>query len=625
MRRDKQEAQAQFTRRSLLLSGLGAGAFAALSARMYGLQVLEQDAYRLLSEQNQFNFRLQPPARGRLLDRFGEAIAENRESYRLMIVRDQAGDPRAALERLSRYMPISETRIERILRAVSRTSRFTPVTVAEDLDWETFARINLHLPDLPGITPDVGEVRTYPRPYDFAHVTGYVQAAPPEAANDDPLLLHPGFRIGRTGAELQHEDRLRGSAGQLKVEVNATGRVMREIPEQSIPSIPGQDVTLTLDARAQRTAMEALGDQSASAVGLDVVNGEILVLASTPSFDPNAFVLGIGTEAFASLNNNPYRPLFNKATTGLYAPASTVKLISALAALEHGLVDPEETVYCAGHTRLGNRDFHCWRRQGHGRMNLHEAVKQSCDVYFYEIANRLGIERYREMMLSCGLGEYFDIELPFPRRAEGLVPSPAWKRARRNEPWTTGDTYNVGIGQGALLASPLQLAVMTARIATGRQVTPTLTRQTGAAPNFASMGWSAEHLALVQHSMSGVVNEPGGSAYWPLGTRGLDLDGLQMAGKTGTSQVYSITTEERAAGVRDQDDLPWRLRNHGLFVSYAPVSAPRYVVSVVIEHGGGGTRAAIPAQAILRDLVRRDPSNARPDMLASAARPTTEG
>jgi penicillin-binding protein 2 len=331
------------------------------------------------------------------------------------------------------------------------------------------------------------------------------------------------------------------------------------------------------------------------------------------------------TEAFASLNNNPYRPLFNKATTGLYAPASTVKVMSSLAALEHGVTDPEETIYCGGHTRLGNRDFHCWRRQGHGRMNLHEAVKQSCDVYFYEMANRLGIERYREMMLSCGLGQYFDIGLPFPRRAEGLVPSPAWKRARRNEPWTTGDTYNVGIGQGALLASPLQLAVMTARIATGRQVTPTLTRNVGAVPDFAPMGWNAEHLDHVNRAMSGVVNEPGGSAYWPLGTRGLDLDGLEMAGKTGTSQVYSISTEERAAGVRDQDDLPWRLRNHGLFVSYAPVSAPRYVVTVVIEHGGGGTRAAGPAQAILRDLVRRDPSNARPDMLASAARPTTEG
>ena len=625
MRRDKQEAQAQFNRRSLLLSGFGAAAFAALGARMYGLQVLEQDAYRLLSEQNQFNFRLQPPARGRLLDRFGEPLAENRESYRLMIVRDQAGDPRAALERLSRYMPLSETRIDRILRAVSRTSRFTPVTVAEDLDWETFARINLHLPDLPGITPDVGEVRTYPRPYDFAHVTGYVQAAPPEAANDDPLLLHPGFRIGRTGAELQHEDELRGSAGQLKVEVNATGRVMREIPEQSIPSVPGRDVTLTLDARAQRTAMEVLGDQSGAAVGMDVITGEILVLASTPSFDPNAFVLGIGQDAFAALNNNPYRPLFNKATTGLYAPASTVKVMSSLAALEHGVVDPEETIYCGGHTRLGNRDFHCWRRQGHGRVNLHDAVKGSCDVYFYEMANRLGIERYNEMLESCGLGQFFEIGLPYPRRAEGLVPGPAWKRARRNEPWTTGDTFNVGIGQGALLSSPLQLAVMTARIATGRRVMPTLSRQEGAGPEFEPMGWTQEHLTHVRQAMSGVVNEPGGSAYWPLGTRGIDLDGIQMAGKTGTSQVYSISTEERAAGLRDQEDLPWRLRNHGLFVCYAPVVAPRYAVTVVLEHGIGGTRAAVPAQAILRDLVRRDPSNTRPDMYASARRPVTEG
>lgn len=625
MRRDKQEAQAQFNRRSLLLSGFGAGAFAALGARMYGLQVLEQDAYRLLSEQNQFNFRLQPPARGRLLDRFGEALAENRESYRLMIVRDQAGDPRAALERLSRYMPLSETRIERILRAVSRTSRFTPVTVAEDLDWETFARINLHLPDLPGITPDVGEVRTYPRPYDFAHVTGYVQAAPPEAANDDPLLLHPGFRIGRTGAELQHEAELRGSAGQLKVEVNATGRVMREIPEQSIPAVPGRDVTLTLDARAQRTAMEALGDQSAAAVGLDVITGEILVLASTPSFDPNAFVLGIGQEAFASLNNNPYRPLFNKATTGLYAPASTVKGMAALAALEAGVIDPDEEVVCRGHTRLGNRNFHCWRREGHGRVNMREGVKTSCDVYFYEVAQRLGIERYNDMLRSCGLGELFDIGLPIPSRAEGLVPSPAWKRARRGEPWTTGDLFNVGIGQGALLTSPLQLAVMTARLATGRRVVPTLSRIEGAAAEFASMGWSPEHVSLVDDAMQSVVNEPGGTAYWPLNTRGLDLEGLQMAGKTGTSQVYSISAEERAAGVRDQEDLPWRLRNHGLFVSYAPVSAPRYAVTVVIEHGGGGTRAAIPAQAILRDLVRRDPSNMRPDVIASANRSSTEG
>lgn len=625
MRRDKQEAQAQFNRRTLLLGGVGAAAFTALGARMYGLQVLQQAEYALLSDDNQFNFRVELPSRGRLLDRFLEPIAENRPSYRLVIVRDQAGNPRAALERLAQHMPLSEARIERILRQISRTSRFAPVTVAEDLDWETFARINLHLPDLPGITPDVGQVRTYPRPYDFAHVTGYVQVAPPEMANEDSLLRQPGFRIGRTGAELSNETELRGTPGQLKVEVNAHGRVMREIEEQSIAAMAGSDVVLTLDARAQRTAMEALGDQSSAAVALDMVTGEILVLASAPSYDPNAFVLGIGQEAFDALNNNPYRPLFNKATTGLYAPASTVKAMAALAALEAGVTDPDEALVCRGHTRLGNRNFHCWRREGHGRVNLREAVKTSCDIYFYEMAQRLGIERYNEMLRSCGLGELFDIGVPIPSRAEGLVPSPAWKRARRGQPWTTGDTYNVGIGQGALLTSPLQLAVMTARVATGRAVTPTLKRRAPDAEPFASMGWAEEHLALVDEAMQAVVNEPGGTAYWPLNTRGLDLEGAQMAGKTGTAQVYSISAEERAEGVRDQEDLPWRLRNHGLFVGYGPVHAPRYAVSVLVEHGGGGTRAVRPAQQILRDLIARDPSNRPTDMFAETQPETERG
>jgi penicillin-binding protein 2 len=286
MRRDKQEAQARFNRRALLLGGAGAAVFAGLGARLYSLQILEQETYRLQADDNQFNYRLQPPVRGRLLDRFGEAIAENRESYRLLIVPEQAGDPRAALERLSAYMPLSEGRIERLLRQIQRSPRFKPVTIAEDLDWETFSRINLHLPELAGITPDVGEVRTYPHPQALAHVTGYVQAAPPEAANDDPLLLHPGFRIGRTGVEASLDQRLRGRAGQLKVEVNAVGRVLRELPDQSIAPIPGEDIALTIDVRAQRNALQVLDGQSASAVAMDVETGEILVLASSPSFDP---------------------------------------------------------------------------------------------------------------------------------------------------------------------------------------------------------------------------------------------------------------------------------------------------------------------------------------------------
>ncbi len=289
MRRDKQEAQARFNRRALLMGGLGATVFAGLGARLYSLQILEQETYRLQADDNQFNYRLQPPVRGRLLDRSGDPIAENRDSYRLLIVPEQAGDPRAALERLAGYMPLDEDRIARLLTQIRRSPRFKPVTVAEDLDWETFSRINLYLPELSGITPDVGEVRTYPYPQALAHVTGYVQTASPEIAQDDPLLLHPGFRVGRAGVELSLDERLRGAAGQTKVEVNAFGRVIREVPEQSIPPSPGEDVRLTIDVRAQRTAMQALDGQAAAAVTLDEETGEILPLAATPSMAPGDF------------------------------------------------------------------------------------------------------------------------------------------------------------------------------------------------------------------------------------------------------------------------------------------------------------------------------------------------
>jgi len=611
MQRDKQESQARFTRRALLMGVAGAAVFGGLGARLYSLQILEQDRYRTLSDDNQFNYRLQPPVRGRLLDRFDQPVAENRDSYRLMIVPEQAGDPRAALERLSHFMPLPEARIERLLRDIARSPRFQPVTIAEDLDWETFTRINLHLPELSGITPDVGEVRTYPHPQTFAHITGYVQSAPEGQANDDALLLHPGFRIGRSGVEAYAEDSLRGKAGQLKVEVNAYGRVIRELPAQSVPSIPGQDVRLSVDLRAQRTAMAALEGEAAAAVALDVTNGEILALVSSPSFDPNAFVLGIGQDAFSELNTNPYRPLFNKATTGLYSPASTVKGMVALAALTEGVFEPDERVFCNGSTRLGNRIAHCWKREGHGHVNYHDAVKTSCDIYFYEAARRLGIERWRDMAISCGMGQLFDIGISIPQRAEGLVPSPAWKRARRNQPWTTGDMFNVGIGQGDLLASPLQLAVMTARVATGKAVTPTLFPR-GPNHQFEDLGFNQENLERVHQALRAVVHEPGGTSYWTLGGgRGLGIEGVEMCGKTGTAQVYSITPEERAAGVRDQEDLPWRLRNHGLFIGFAPADNPRYAVVVVVEHGGGSSAAIQPAVAMLRDLIERDPA-ARP-------------
>ncbi|WP_417482224.1 penicillin-binding protein 2 [Maricaulis sp.] len=604
----------KFTRRALLMAGGGALAFTGLSARLYSLQVLEGERYRLLSEDNQFNFRLVPPSRGRILDRFGALLADNRDSFRVLIVPEQAGDIAAALDRLARFMPLSDHERERVLRAASRGARFNAITVAEDLDWQTFSAINLNAPELAGMAPDVGEVRSYPYAAAFAHVVGYVQAPnEDDLANEtreaERLLRHPGFRVGKTGVEIARERDLRGSAGALKIEVNAVGRVIRELPEQSTSPQQGHDVVMTLDADIQQYAYERLGQDSASAVVIDVNSGELIALVSAPSFDPNLFVGGISSADFAGLRNNDHRPLFQKSIQGTYPPGSTFKAVSAAAAIEHNVFRPNETVHCSGSVRLGNREFHCWRRQGHGAVNLRTALKTSCDIFFYEAAARLGIDRLDAMGQRFGIGQQFDIGISGVAR--GNMPNPAWKRAQRNEGWSTGDSYNTVIGQGSMLASPLQLAVMTARVASGRAIEPTLYRN-AMAPPAPHVGLRDETLTRVRDALRAAAEEPGGTSF-SLG--GLGIDGIEMAGKTGTAQVYSISAAERESGVRTQLDLPWRLRDHGLFVCYAPADEPKYAVAVVVEHGGGSSAATRPARDILRRVVARDPSS-RPGVFA---------
>lgn len=598
----------KFTRRSLLLSAGGVVVFGALAARLYTLQILQAERYRLMSDDNQFNFLLVPPSRGRILDRFGEPLAENRDSYRVLIVPEQAGDLEATLDRLGELVPISDRERERILTAARRAPGFRPVTALEDLDWGAFSAVNLRAPDLAGVIPNVAEIRHYPSGPAFSHVIGYVQPPTEEDAGNNALLRHPGFRIGRAGVEAAREDTLRGQAGSLKVEVNAFGRVIRELPEQSVPQTPGEDLRLTLDAGVQSFAYERLTGESAAAVAMDVETGDLLALVSTPGFDPNLFVTGISHTAFQALQNNERRPLFNKALQGTYPPASTFKAITGLAALEANLVRENETVTCTGKIRVGDREFHCWRRGGHGRVNMREAVKTSCDVYFYEMAQRLGIDRIHDMALRFGLGPAPDIGIAGVR--DGLVPNEQWKRARYGQGWSLGETLITGIGQGFLLASPLHLAVMTARLASGRAVTPRLYRDDSAtlAP---MIGIDQDHLELIHDGLRAVVHEPGGTSFYTLG--GLGVDGVQMAGKTGSAQVFRITEAERAAGVRSQDDLPWRLRDHGMFVCYAPADRPRYAVATVVEHGGGGSRAAArPARDILRYMIENDPSRAGP-------------
>ncbi len=571
-----------------------------LAARMRQIQVEETDQFRLLAEENRINIRLIPPVRGLIHDRTGRALALNEQNYRVVMVREDAGDVDEVLHRLALLIDLPEEALERTRREIFRHRPFVPVTVAERLSWEQIARIAANAPALPGVTPEVGLSRHYPLAGDLAHVVGYVAAVSErdlaEQEVPDPVLQLPGFQIGKLGVERRMEDILRGTAGSRRIEVNVVGRVMRELDRRE--GTPGQTVQLTIDHRLQTFARARLANESAAAVVMDCRNGDLVAVASSPAYDPNLFVRGISVPDFRALLDDPYRPLVDKTVQGVYPPGSTFKMVVALAALDSGLVVPEERVFCPGHMDVSGRRFHCWKRGGHGRVNMISALSESCDVYFYDVAQRLGIERINEMAARLGLGVRHD--LPMSSVAAGLNPTREWKQSRRNEAWLVGDTINAAIGQGFVLSSPLQLAVMTARLASGRILAPRLVRAVSGVeapvPEAPLLGLDAGALAIVRQGMGECVNHRRGTAW---SSRIVEAGG-RMAGKTGTSQVFTITAAERAAGVRRQEDLPWNRRNHGLFVGYAPEEAPRFAVAVVVEHGGGGSSAAAP---VARDIL----------------------
>ncbi len=629
------------TRRAVLMAGAGATAFAGLTVRLWQLQVVQQAEYANLSEDNQFNLRPAPPPRGRVVDRFGAVIADDQEDYQVRVEAWQMKDRDGVLAKLARVIGPKDSeerttgRVERWKALIARARRFDEVTLETDIDWETFARVNLHRPDLPGVIAETGRTRTYGvaalaggarRNADaFAHVVGYVSKPhdgiideklaairdPQERAQLARIMRHPGYRVGRAGIELTQDNTLQGKWGQLRVEVDAYGRTIREIGLDQA-TVPGEDVRLTVDAEVQAFAQARLEGESGSAVVIDVETGEVICLVSAPGFDPNRFARGIVQPAYRALINDPRKPLYNKPLAGLYPPGSTFKMITALAALRHGVMDPRERVYCSGKTRLGDRTFHCWKREGHGSIDMRLSIKRSCDSYYYEVAKRVGVDRLAEEALRFGLGSAFGLAAPGGKN--GLVPTEAWKRARFDEAWAQGETLIAGIGQGFLLASPLQMAVLTARIATGRAISPRVMFNEQPTPRAEDLGLESqmlaapEHLAIVRDGMMAVAEEAGGTAYYALGMKGIDLPGVKMAGKTGTSQVFRITEEERADGVRKAGELPWRLRDHGLFIGFAPFDKPKYAVCVVVEHGGGGsTAAAAPARDILREIVRRTP------------------
>lgn len=605
MRRPQKETDdsaRQVNRRAVIVAGLMGTVSAVLAGRMRYLQVEKSPDFRLLAEENRINIQMLPPARGLIFDRNGTLLAGNEQNYRVVIRREEAGDVDTVLDRLAQLVNLDMERLAEVREEIANRRAHVPITIADRLSWEELSTVAVNAPSLPGITPEFGLSRVYPLGADFVHVVGYVGPVSSyylETTGDtDPVLQIPDFQVGRSNVEARFEDRLRGQGGTRHVEVNSDGRVMREL-ERNEPR-EGADLQLTIDAGLQNYTEARLAGESAGAVILDAMTGEILSLASAPTFDPNQFVRGISTTSWNALLEDPYRPLANKATQGLYPPGSTYKMIVALAGLEAGVLDLEEEVRCNGYIEFGNRNFHCWRRGGHGRVDIVEAISQSCDVYFYELAQRVGIEAISDMARRLGCGVQH--ELPLSAVSQGLAPTKAWKRANRGEDWLVGDTLNASIGQGFVLASPLQLAIMTARLSNGLEIQPSLIKSVnGIEPRRsgrADLGFDPAHLELIRNAMFRVNNHQRGTAY----NARVEEAALSIAGKTGTSQVRNITAAEREAGVTANDDLPWERRDHALYVGYAPFDAPRFACSVVVEHGGGGAAVAAP---IARDLLLR--------------------
>ena len=605
------ERQRAFSRRGLLLGGAQALLLTGLAARMYYLQVVEADRYKTLAEDNRINLRLLPPPRGRILDRFGYALASNRQNFRVVLVREQAGDVERVLNALSQLMALDEHDYKRVLREVSRKRGFVPVTVRENLTWDEVSRVEVNGPDLPGVSIEMGQIRDYPYASSMSHVLGYVAAVAERDLTGDPLLELPGFRIGKNGIEQKYDLSLRGSAGNSQIEVNAYGRVIRELNREE--GKPGDELVLTVDGGLQTFVHQRLmSEKSASAVVMDTETGDVLALASVPSYDPNAFNIGLTVKQWNDLINDPLKPLNNKAIAGLYAPGSTFKMIVALAALKAG-IGPDHRAFCPGFMTLGRARFHCWKRHGHGWVDMIRGIQHSCDIFFYDVSRKVGVDNIAAMARIFGLGEPVGIDLYGEKG--GVIPTRDWKLANIGEPWQGGETLVASIGQGFVLTTPLQLAVMTARLATGKAVVPRLTRGVRAesedpaaapppAPDFAPLDVPEAHLALMREAMDAVSNHPRGTAY----RARIEDEGWELAGKTGTSQVRRITMAERAAGVTKNEQLPWRRRDHALFVSYAPVHKPRYCCAVVVEHGGGGSKVAAPiARDILIETQRRDP------------------
>jgi penicillin-binding protein 2 len=568
---------ATFSRRAFVFGAFQSGVGVLLAARMGYISIAENERYADLAESNRVHMRLIPPRRGWIVDRHGQPMAVNRSDFRIDLIPDQIEDADRVIRTLAEILDLTPEAVAKLRQDLRAAAGFQPVPVAEHLTFEKFAAVNVRLPELPGVSPLRAFARYYPEGAAVGHLIGYVgtpNRREYEAEDRNPLLIAPGFKVGKEGLEKVQERRLRGRPGAARVEVTARGRLVREL--RTLPDVAGPSLRTTIDAGLQSFAARRLGEESGSCVVLDCHSGDILCMASMPAYDPNTFSDGISTSEWEMMRADERHPLINKTLNALYPPGSTFKPAVAMALMEAG-VDPEDTVSCGGGYTLGNRRYGCLGV--HGPMNLHRAIAKSCNTYFYTMGRRIGIERFSAMAKRLGLGQRFD--LPVVSQSYGTMPDPAWKQRRYHQEWTQSDTLNASIGQGYVILNPLQLAVMAARIASGRDVQPRLLMDPRPAP--AALPFQPASFEAVRAGMDEVVNGNGTA-----GRSKLPFPDIRMAGKTGTAQVRNIGADRGRAGAA------WRYRDHGLFVFFGPVGAPRYAGSVVIEHGLGGARAAAP-------------------------------
>ncbi|HZG46020.1 MAG TPA: penicillin-binding protein 2 [Allosphingosinicella sp.] len=587
-----------FTRRALVLGGVQAGVGLLLAGRMAYISIAENERSQLMAEENRVHLRLIPPRRGWIVDRNGLPIAQNRSTFRVDLLPDRIDDPDQLLAQLQQLLQLKPEEVERIRTDLDRAVGSQPVAVAENLTYDQYAAVTLRQMEMPGVSPLRAFSRHYPEGAGVGHLVGYVGTPNRDeylAANKDPLLITPGFKIGKEGLEETMEPRLRGRPGAARVEVTARGRLVRELETQA--DLPGQPLQTTIDVGLQSYAARRLGDESGACVVVDCRSGDILCLASMPAYDPNSFTDGISSLEWSFLAEDERRPLLNKALNGLYPPGSTFKPSIAMALLKAG-VDPDDRVSCGGGYPLGNRFFRCLGR--HGPMNMHTAIARSCNTYFYAMGRKVGIDVLSLVCKQFGFGQKFD--LPVVSQNYGTMPSAEWKRMRYEKnpklmerpDWTESDTLNTAIGQGFVIVNPLQLAMSAARIASGRDLQPRLIASKD--PPGPPLPYGPEAFEAVRKGMWEVVNGAGTA-----GRSKLPFPDIAMGGKTGTAQVRRITGSQRG------QSGAWKYRDHGLFIFFAPTDNPIYAGAVVIEHGMGGARAAAPvAKDVITYLFNKD-------------------